>query len=89
MKTLEELKEYLCDVGCEEAIIFDDFSEAFVGVSQDCRAIYDFYKMVESYCIHNPESTIDEAIDYIDYNFLSYHNSLNELTPIILFGVEK
>lgn len=49
MKTVDEVKDYLCEHGYEEAIVFENpgFPEAFIGVSEDGRAVYDFEKMCE------------------------------------------
>lgn len=50
MKSLDEVKQYLCDKGYEDAIVFvnPDFCKAFVDASEDGRAIYDYELMVES-----------------------------------------
>lgn len=48
MKTVEEIKDYLCEHGYEETIVFENqnYAGAFIGVSEDGRAVYDFEKMV-------------------------------------------
>ena len=40
MKTVDEVKEYLCEHGYEGTIVFENpgYAEAFVGVSEDGRA---------------------------------------------------
>ena len=50
MKTVDEVKDYLCEHGYEDTIVFENpgFPEAFIGVSEDGRAVYDFEKMCES-----------------------------------------
>ena len=48
--THDEIKEYLTEQGHEDALVFEDpaFDSAFVGVTHDGRALYDWNKMVES-----------------------------------------
>ena len=43
-------REALCDVGCDEAIVFDSpsFDEAIIGYTIDCQAVYDYELMVLS-----------------------------------------
>ena len=43
-----ELRDYLLENGYEDTVIFTNpsYSKAFIGVSTDGRAIYDYYKMV-------------------------------------------
>ena len=49
--TIKDIEEYLTDIGLEDAgvILFKnpDYADAFIGMSQDDRAIYDYNKMVE------------------------------------------
>ena len=49
MNTLEEVKEYICEQGYDDVPVFDnpDFATAFIGMSSDGRAVYDYNKMVE------------------------------------------
>ena len=88
-RSLDELKDYLCERGCEESIVFDDYVEAFIGISQDCRAVYDYGKMIESFCKHNEGSTVDDAIEWIDYNTIRSIPYAGEYAPIVVFGVEE
>ena len=89
MDTLDELKDYLCERGCEETIVFDDFVEAFIGISHDCRAVYDYNKMIESYCLHNEGSTVEDAIDWMEYNTIRSIPYAGEYAPIVVYGVEE
>ena len=60
-----------------------DYEDAFIGISHDDRAIYDWEKMVE-YLINKQGMTEEEAIEWIDYNtirFLPYQ----ENAPIIMY----
>ena len=90
-KTLEELKNAICDVYGDEAdeiILFDnpDYASAFVGISNDNRAIYSFEKMVE-HLVEKDKMTDDEAREFIDYNATRSLPYLGEKSPIILYEV--
>lgn len=45
----QKIRDALCDMGYEEAVIFDspDYDEAIVGVTEEGLVVYDFDKMVE------------------------------------------
>ena len=45
----EDLKQMLIKQGYEETILFEnpDYSTAFIGISQDDRAVYDYEEMVK------------------------------------------
>jgi hypothetical protein len=79
------VREKLTEMGLDDVVIFDtpSYDEAFVGLSEDNRAIYDFDKMVE--CLDMPA---EEAIEFIEYNTiraLPYFAG----APIILYRVEE
>jgi len=46
---IDELKEYICEEGYEDTIVFEnpDYADAFIGVSNDERAVYDYDRMVQ------------------------------------------
>lgn len=56
------------------------YEDAFLGISSDDRAIYDYEKMVES-LVNHEDMTEDEAREFIDYNATFYI----EGGPIILY----
>ena len=69
----------------ENIVLFSnfDYSDAFIGISNDDRAIYDYNKMVQ-FLIEKEEMTEEEAIEWIDYNTiraLPYY----ENAPIIMY----
>lgn len=79
------VREKLEERGLYEVVIFDSpsYDEAFVGLSEDNRAIYDFDKMVE--CLDMPT---EEAVEFIEHNTI---RALPYFTgaPIILYRVEE
>ena len=88
MTTLDEIKEYLCDHGYESTIVFDNpsYCKAFLGVSSDGNAVYDFEKMVE--CLQE-EDGMDEmdAIEFIEYNTIMALPYMGAMAPIVLYPV--
>lgn len=60
-----------------------DYEDAFIGVSNDDRAIYDWEKMV-TYLVDKQGMSEEEAVDWIDYNTiraLAYYDK----APIIMY----
>lgn len=81
--TVDELKQKLVDNDCEDTIVFEnpDYADAFVGVTMDDVAVYDYEKMIESLM---EQDNIDrfEAAEFIDYNTVGAY--FGEKTPIII-----
>jgi len=67
--TLDELKGMLVDNGYEDVVVFDspDYADAFIGVTYNNHAVYDYDKMVEWLVAHE-NMTPDDAADFIGYN---------------------
>ena len=65
----QKIREALCDMGHEEAVLFDgpDYDEAIVGVTDDGQVVYDFDRMVQILVERDGMERL-EAIDFIDYN---------------------
>ena len=68
----------------ENIVLFSnfDYEDAFIGISNDDRAIYDWEKMVE-YLVTKQDMT-EEAVEWIDYNTiraLAYYDK----APIIMY----
>ena len=78
--------ERLLEAGYEGTIFFTNpsYEDAFLGISSDDRAIYDYEKMVES-LVNHEDMTEDEAREFIDYNATFYI----EGGPIILYRLEE
>ena len=85
--SLQELKELIEEITDDDVVVFEnpDFCTAFVGLSHDGRAIYDYDKMIE-YMIREQGVSVEEAVDHISYDTirsLGYmHNG-----PIVLMGL--
>jgi hypothetical protein len=61
--TLEQLKQLITDLGYEGVIVFDDYdyADAFIGMSDDGRAVYSYDKMVE-WLMYKENWTYEEAV---------------------------
>ena len=81
--TREEIEEFIEELGYEDVLIFDcpSYTDVFVGVSDDGRAVYDYDKMIDWLMITGG-MTADEATDFINYNSSFYSGGRY---PIILY----
>lgn len=85
--TLDELKEYLCDRGCEEIVVFDNpsYVTAAIGTDENSgRVIYDYEKMVE-FLMETDGMTYEDAAEFIDYNTIRAIPYMGTFAPIILY----
>lgn len=73
----------------DDVIILDnyDFADAFVGMTNENRAVYDYDKMVR-WLINEAEISEIEAVDWIDYNVLRALPYMGEKHPIIMYKLE-
>lgn len=62
------LKKLLLENGCDDVVIYSapDYADAFMGVSVDGIAYYDYETMVE--CLIEEGSSEEDAREWIDYN---------------------
>lgn len=85
LRTENDVKELIEELGYEDVIIFSNpsYASAFVGISEDNRAIYDYDRMV-GYLMEVEGWSDVEAIEFIEYNSIRslpyYRNS-----PIIMY----
>ena len=65
----QKIRDALCDMGHEEAVIFDgpDYDEAIVGVTDEGQVVYDYDKMVQILVERDGMEEM-EAIEWIEYN---------------------
>lgn len=86
LETVNDVKELIMDYGYDKVLIFEnpDYANAFIGLTNDNRVVYDFDKMIEHLMIKY-EMTDIEAVEFIEYNTirsLPYHG---DKAPIILY----
>ena len=84
--TAKELIEYF---GYDDVLVFENpsYDSAFIGVSEDNRAVYDYDKMV-LWLMDKDKMTAEEAVDFISYNTirsLSYYES----SPIVVYSLSE
>ena len=75
--TPEEIK----DMADPEAIVWDDFDDAIVGVDPMGRIVYDINKMID--VLVQDDMTEEEAQEYLDFNVLSTY--VGDLTPVHVY----
>jgi len=75
-------REMIEDYGYEDVIIYENpsYDDAFIGVTNDNRAVYDYDKMIE-WLIEKEGMDYEEAVDFVSYNDSFYYG---EGYPIIL-----
>lgn len=87
--TLEQLKDLITDLGYEDVRVFEDYdyADAFIGMSNDGRAVYSYDRMVE-WLMLKESWTYEEAVEWIDYNTiraLPYYPD----GPIVVYDVPE
>lgn len=88
LKTEEDVKELITDYEYEDVIVFSnpDYASAFVGISEDNRAVYDYDRMVE-FLMSEYDITDIEAIEFIDFNTIRALPYIGEGAPIIIHNL--
>ncbi len=81
------IKEKLEGLGYTDILTFEGFSydTAFIGLSEDNRAIYDYELMIDFLVTNGME--IEEAIEWIDYSTIRTLSLMGENAPIILHSI--
>ena len=82
---VSNLKEYLEELGVEDVVLLDGFTESFTGISNDNRAIYSYDLMIEE-VMQRDNCTFEEAVDFIDFNTIRSLPYVKN-SPIICYDV--
>lgn len=64
-----------------------DYASAFVGISEDGRAIYSYALMIES-LMKEDDMNSNEAVEFVEFNTISSLPSLGEKAPIIMYEID-
>lgn len=74
----------------EDAIVFDnhDYDNSIIGVTADGRVVYSFDKMVYEY-MEDENCSVDDAIDWIEYNTIRALPYIGDKAPIIIYEVKE
>ena len=86
----EGLRKWLCENGNEDTVLLDgpEFANAVVGISENGRLIYSFVLMVECLAEH-ANLSLDEAVEFIDYNTIRALPYMGEKAPIIMYEADR
>lgn len=86
LKTEEDVRELIEDNEYEDVIIFSnpDYASAFIGISEDGRAVYDYEKMID-YLMDKENWSDNEAVEFIEYNTIRALPYMGENAPIIVY----
>ena len=84
------VREKLSDAGYEGIAIFENYSydDAFLGVSHDDRAVYDYDLMVK-WLVDTQGFSEEDAIEWIDYNTIRALPYFGDNAPIILYRITE
>jgi transcriptional regulator with XRE-family HTH domain len=88
-RTLDEIKEWLCDRDYEDTVVLEnpDYLSAIVGVSDDGRLIYDYEKMAE-HLMATDGMDYEEACEFIDVNTIGAMPYMGEKRPVIMNRID-
>ena len=81
-------RELLRHLDYADALIFEnpDYDTVIIGVSSDNRVIYDYDEMIACLMLED-DMSIEEAMDFIDYNTLRALPYAGEGAPIVLYKI--
>ncbi len=87
--TQEEVKKYILSKDSENVVVFENpsFSDAFLGLSDDGRAVYSHSKMI-AFLVKNDGISEEEAVEFIDYNTLRPLSYLPDRHPIVVMDYD-
>lgn len=88
MTIKEQLEKYYIEDEETSIILFESpsYDEAFVGLTMDDRAVYDYDKMVEC-LITEDNMTYEEAAEFIDYNTVRSLPYVGDKGPVIIHRI--
>ena len=84
-KRVEDLKEYLTELGFTDTVVLESpsYISAIVGISTDGRLIYSRPLMVAYLCEQDGMTELD-AEEFIDFNTVGALPNMGEKAPIIM-----
>lgn len=88
MRDGSEVKQYIEDQGYDSVVVFEDpdYAPAFIGITHDDRAAYDYNRMV-LYLIEENGMSEDEAVEFISYNTIRALDYI-EKGPVVIYPAE-
>ena len=85
---MSKVADAILEIGYEGIVLFNNpsYEDAFVGISSDNRAVYDYDRMIE--CLMEEDGmNYEDAADFISYNTIRSCD-YTENSPIIYYPVE-
>lgn len=85
MTIKEQLEKYYIEDEEASIILFENpsYDDAFIGLTLDNRAVYDYDKMIE--CLMKEDDiSYEEAIEFIDYNTIRALPYIGEKAPVVI-----
>lgn len=88
--TIEQLKELIAELGYDDVTVFEDYdyADAFIGMSDDGRAVYSYDKMVE-WLMLKENWSYEEAVEWIEYNTIRALPYAGPNAPIVVYDVPE
>ena len=85
MTIKEQLEKYYIEDEETSIILFENpsYDDAFIGLTLDNRAVYDYDKMIEC-LMKEDDMSYEEAIEFIDYNSLRSLSYIGEKAPVVI-----
>ena len=82
-------EERILNAGYEDVVYLTNYSydDALIGITNDNRAVYDYDKMVQ-WLVETEGFTVEDAIEWIDYNTIRALPYAGSKAPIIMFPLE-
>lgn len=87
--TPPEIKDYLTERGYDNAVILTspDYAAAFIGMTTDGRAVYDFERMCQA-PMDDDGMDYEEAAEFIEYNTVRALPYAGDRAPVIIYPLE-
>ena len=85
----EKIRKSLCTEDLTGSLLFTNpsYDNSIIGISDTNRVIYSYDKMVEEYVSDN-NCSVEEAIEFIEYNTIRALPYAGENAPIIMYELE-
>lgn len=90
LKLFKSLEDKILDNGYENVTILKNYSydDALIGITSDNKAVYDYDKMV-NWLMETENFTLEEAVEWIDYNTIRALPYMGENAPIIMYPLDE
>lgn len=83
--TKEDIEKFVQLCTDEEVLILGDYEPAFIGVTTDGVAVYNYNKMIEY--LLDKGMDLDEAKDHLENNTIKACKYMGEKAPIIMWDI--